>query len=453
MKETFESNLDNSQKDETANSRAYEDLKAAKEAEIQAGQAQFNIKEEELATSSMKKAQAEQDIEDTRASLGADEQFLMMLKEKCSMTDKEWQERQRARQEEMGAVSKALAVLSGDDAHDMFSKTLGFVQESNVVTSSRRDEAAKLLSLTAKRLHSPRLAVIAGRVRLDAFERVKKAIDGMLVELQKQAQDEIQHKDFCVDELNSNQLQTERKGRDGEDVKAQIADLDSTITQLTQEMNGLKSEIAEDQVQMKRAGEDRVKQNKEFQMTVSDQRETAKLLQTALGVLNDFYNKADSLVQTKKQEPAGPPPPPGFSGFKKNAGAGGVIGLLQQIIADAKAMEADAIHSEGEAQKAYEGFVKDTNDSIVTKQKDIVNRSKAKATAEGDLVQKKTDEENVQIELEQLSNYNAELHSNCDFLVKNFDLRQEARAEEVEALKQAKAILSGANFEALVQAR
>ena len=41
------------------------------------------------------------------------------------------------------------------------------------------------------------------------------------------------------------------------------------------------------------------------------------------------------------QEPAGPPPPPGFEAYKKNAAAGGVMGMIQQIINDAKAMEAE----------------------------------------------------------------------------------------------------------------
>merc|ERR1719238_812567 len=40
MKETFETNLSSSQKEEMANQKAYEDLKAAKEAEIAAGQQQ-----------------------------------------------------------------------------------------------------------------------------------------------------------------------------------------------------------------------------------------------------------------------------------------------------------------------------------------------------------------------------------------------------------------------------
>merc|ERR1740121_2335587 len=98
MKETFEANLSDAQKEEMANQKAYEDLKAAKEAEIAAGQAQIDTKTQELADTDEKLAQAKEDIEDTRNSLSADEQFLMMLKEKCQMTDKEWEERQKTRQ-------------------------------------------------------------------------------------------------------------------------------------------------------------------------------------------------------------------------------------------------------------------------------------------------------------------------------------------------------------------
>ena len=55
--------------------------------------------------------------------LSAGEEFLIMLKEKCFVTDEEWQERQKTRQMEMQACSKALAVLSSDDAHDLFKTT------------------------------------------------------------------------------------------------------------------------------------------------------------------------------------------------------------------------------------------------------------------------------------------------------------------------------------------
>ena len=46
----------------------------------------------------------------------------------------------------------------------------------------------------------------------------------------------------------------------------------------------------------------------------------------------------------------------------------------------------------------------------------------------------------------------ADLHGSCDFTMKNFDIRQAARDEEVDALKQAKAVLRGANFSFLARA-
>merc|ERR1711897_120831 len=156
---------------------------------------------------------------------------------------------------------------------------------------------------------------------------------------------------------------------------------------LTEAITKLKSEIAEMQLRMKRAGEDREKENKEFQTTVADQRETQRLLKAALSILQDFYGKKAAFLQGRRQEPAGPPPPPGFEEYKKNAASGGVMDLIQQIISDAKAMEAEAIRSEEDAQKAYEDFVKETNASIEAKSKDIVNKSEEKAKAESDLVE------------------------------------------------------------------
>jgi len=451
MKETFQTNLAASQKEEMANQKAYEDLKAAKEAEIAAGQDQVDTKTQELADADEKNSKAKEDLHDTKNSLSSDEKFLMMLKEKCSMTDSEWEERQKTRQLEMEAVSKALAVLSGDDAHDLFTKTFNFVQMESSMRSNARAQASKLLSAVSNKVQNPRLATLAVKVRLDAFTRVKKAIDDMVVALTKEKADEIKHKDFCVDEFNTNELQTEKKTRAKKDLTARIEDLTMTIKQLTEEIASLTQQVQEDQVQMKRAGEDREKQNKEFQMTVSDQRATQKLLAAALNILKGFYAKKAAAAFAQMKAAGGPPPPPGFDSYKKNAAAGGVMGMIQQIINDAKAMEAEAIRSEEDAQKAYEDFVKETNNSIETKSKDIVNKKATKAKADGDKVEANKDKASVMLELEQLSNYNSELHSSCDFVMKNFDIRQTARDEEIEALKQAKAILSGAKFEAFLQ--
>merc|ERR1711933_589650 len=151
-------------------------------------------------------------------------------------TDKEWEERQKTRQLEMEAVSKALAILSGDDAHDLFTRTFNpaLLQEESSMQSARRVQASKLLKNVADKLNSPRLATLAYKVRLDAFTRVKKAIDDMIAQLLKEKDDEIKHKDFCVDEFNSNQLLTEKKEREKQDLLAKIEDLEMTIKTLAE---------------------------------------------------------------------------------------------------------------------------------------------------------------------------------------------------------------------------
>merc|ERR1719408_824964 len=120
------------------------------------------------------------------------------------------------------------------------------------------------------------------------------------------------------------------------------------------------------------------------------------------------------------------------------------MGMLEQIIADTKTLEAEAIKAESDSQKAYEAFVKDTNKSIEEKTRDITNKSDEKAKAEQD----KTSAEEAK---EAAMNEEADLHKSCDFTLKNFDIRQSARDQEVEALRQAKAILSGAKFAEFLQ--
>merc|ERR1719399_284611 len=163
MKESFEANLAASQREETESSKAYEELKAAKNSEIKAGTTQIQKKTAEMAAADEKNAESKQDLDDTTNTLAADTDFLAKLKEHCELMDKEMEARQKARTEEISAVSKALGVLTADDAHDLFTKTFGFLQMANTVQSHRRTAAAEVLSATAKKTSNPKLSALALR--------------------------------------------------------------------------------------------------------------------------------------------------------------------------------------------------------------------------------------------------------------------------------------------------
>merc|ERR1719160_1876590 len=457
MKESFETNLAKSQKEETTNQQAYEDLKAAKTAEIKAGSDLITSKTGLMAEADEKHAQSKTDLTSTEDTLQADTVYLASVKEHCAKIDAEMEERTKTRQMEMQAVSKAMSILTSDEATDLFSDTLGLVQHrATFVQLSKSDRArlVKALQATAKTSHDPRLSILAMRARGDVFAKVRESLQEMVDKLLKEKEEEIQKKYFCIDSLNENMRTTETRTQEKETANAKMNDHINAMEMLAKKIEEDHAQIAELRVQLKKATEDREKANKDFQETVADQRATQKLLTAALGVLKGFYEKP-ALVQagagTAHKAPAGPPPPPGFKKYSKNAQSGGVMNMIQTICDDAKAMEAEALAAEETNQQAYEDFVKDTNDAVISLQKDIATKTEEKAREEQDKVSQEGTRDQKASEIEQLKKENLDLHFECDYMIKNFDIRMEARDAEVEALKQGLATFSGASFNSFLQ--
>merc|ERR1719482_419071 len=319
--------------------------------------------------------------------------------------------------------------------------------------SSTREKAEKILLKAAKKTGEAKIAKLVNRVLLDGFAKVSEDIDGMIADLKKEKAADVKMKDFCIEALHKNEVAIEMKARDIEQLSAKIATLTAEIEELTKAIAALQAEVAEMQVQLKRAGEDRELENQDFQGVVADQRATQKLLEAALAKLKGFYDKAFMQTSAVAAQPAGPPPPPGFKKYEKSSGAGGVMGMLEGIISEAKTMEADAIKAETDAQKAYETVVKDTNASIEEKSRDITNKTGEKAKAEADKTAAEEGSDAALNEQQMNKNEEADLHKSCDFTMKNFDIRQASRDQEVEALRQAKSILSGAKFTDFLQRR
>merc|ERR1719443_2871898 len=113
---------------------------------------------------------------------------------------------------------------------------------------------------------------------------------------------------------------------------------------------------------------------------------------------------------------------------------------------DLKASLAEAEHAEKTAQTEYVELMTESQDTRAQDDKSLTDKSAAKATLEGKLTAAKESKHMTLKELESIGQYIAQLHGSCDFILDNFKLRAEARSNELEALKNAKAILSGANY-------
>merc|ERR1719277_815064 len=107
---------------------------------------------------------------------------------------------------------------------------------------------------------------------------------------------------------------------------------------------------------------------------------------------------------------------------------------------------AESRKSESAAQAAYEQNVANTNAGVRALEKEITLKIEAKSGARKDKELATSDLSDTTVDLDGLSKYNGELHASCDYVLKNFNARQAARAQEVEALQQAKQILSGASL-------
>merc|ERR1719316_902599 len=345
MKETFETNLSDAQKDEKQAAEDFASLKAAKT--------------QELAETEETNAANKQNLADTKDALAADTTFLADLKQRCANADAEFEERTKARNEEQKAVAETIAFLNSDEAHDLFGKTMGFSQKAAV---NRRSRAVAALRVAAGKTGSKMLMQLAAVAQLDAFEKVKEAIDNMVTELKQQQKDEVKHRDFCVEEFAENEKQTAIAQDELSDLGSSIEDLESTISTLKSELADHEAEIKDTKTQMTRASEDRELENADFQQTVSDQRAAQNILTIALQRLQQVYGfvQVKATVRRVHQEPgaAAPPPPEGFADYKQNKNAGGVLGMISWIMDESKTMEMDAIKAENDSQAAYEDFTK-----------------------------------------------------------------------------------------------
>jgi len=443
MKETFETNLADAQKEEATAAADFSDLKAAKTTELNAAKQMVSSKTQERADAAESLAAATQDKKDTEAALAADTTFLRDLKIRCANADAEFEERTKARATELEGVADAIAILNDDASHELFANTLSFVETKS---STKRTAASSKLQLAARRTGSTELLAMAARVQNDAFDAVHKAMDDMISEMNVQQEDEVKHKDFCVAELLENGNQQAYNQDTLNDLVTDLATLQSTLEQLTKDLAAAKAEVEDTKVASTRASEDRELENKDFQQVVADQRATQQILQRALVRLQEVYG--ESLVQTKgpSTEPGAEADaaPEGFSEYKQSSSSGGVLGLLKEVIGDSKAAEMEAIKCETESHAAYEEYVKNANESIIALTNEITDKSEKKAATEARIVEASSDQTHATRAAEGLATHAATLHKACDFVTDNFTARQDARSSEIEALRQAKDILMGA---------
>jgi len=168
---------------------------------------------------------------------------------------------------------------------------------------------------------------------------------------------------------------------------------------------------------------------------------------TAAGALS-FLQTGVHRSRQMQLAPEKPQAPEEYGEFKKNTdGSNSVMGLMDLMTAEvAKGLQEER-HGEKTAQRDYDQLLADAKETRATDVESLNREKGQKADSEGDLQETQENHSITDEKLAQINGYIADLHQSCDFILTNFETRREARTNEREGLSNAKAVLSGSDYQ------
>merc|ERR1719323_38394 len=152
-----------------------------------------------------------------------------------------------------------------------------------------------------------------------------------------------------------------------------------------------------------------------------------------------------SMHSQRKDAPAAPPATWGAYATKSQENTG-VIAMIDLLIKDLQKEMTEAETQEKDSQADYEEMMKDSAAKRTADSSSLTEKGSAKADEEAALQAHTLARADAGKDLMATDKYISSLHAECDWLLQYFDARKAARAGEVDSLKKAKAVLSGADF-------
>jgi len=468
MEDEMTKSLDDAKTAEADAIKAYDALMAAKEKEVESLNAQIESKLTRKGELGVELAGGLNELEDTQTSLKEDEKFLSELGAGCATKEKEWAEVCKTRQEELVALAETIKILNDDDALELFKKTLpsaaSLLQVTESEASLRNRALSALRSASRKGVAQPQLDLIALALKgkTQGFENVIKMIDEMVVNLKKEQADDEAKKLYCEKEFDVSEDTKKELELKVSDSATAIEELEGSIATLTEEIATLEAGIKALDKSVAEATEIRKTENADFKELKQSDTAAKEILAMAKNRLNKFYNpklykpppvEEPTFVQVSAHsaDDAAPPPPPATFGpyTKKTEDSNGVIAMIDLLVADLDKELQEAEVMEKDAQAEYEEMMAESATKRADDSKAVSDKTALKASEEEALMAEQDKKAATEQELMKTLEYIHSLHGECDWLLKFFDARTEARTGEIDALGKAKAVLSGADYSLL----
>jgi len=474
MGDEMAAGLADAEKTESEAVATYEAMMSAKTKEVNTLTAQIEEEMMRLGELNVLLADDLNDLEETKDTLAEDKKYLAELEKGCATKTAEWEARCKVRAEELLALAETIKVLNADDALELFKKTLPApsaslvqVQESSLALRARA--LAVLRGSPHRGSPSLDLVMLALQGRAQGFEKVIKLIDEMMVNLKAEQAGDDEKKKYCETELDKSEDTKKELERSIEVSTTAIEDLKGAIAEWTMEIADLKAAIAALDKSVAEATKLRKEENAEYKDLMQNDKAAKEVLLWAKNRLNKFYNpklyKPESFVQAAPQlvqvaahsrsmrggsDVAPPPPPETFGAYtKKGEESAGVVAMIDLLVKDLDKEMTEATVSEKDAQEDYEQLMSDAADKRAADTKALTEKTASKAQGEEALQNEEENKKDLTTQLMGTVQVINNLHSECDWLLTYFDVRKEARTEEIESLDKAKAVLSGADYSLL----
>jgi len=490
---------------EEAALKNYEALMVAKKKEIAALSKTIELKTAQIGELGVSIVEMKNDLSDTEAALIENQKLIAALESSCKTKTQEWELRQKTRADELVALADTITVLNDDDALDLFKKTLPSTASSllqlRVSASSQKACALSLIRDLRQRVEHaqrPTLDLMAltltGKKALSqgGFDKVVKMINDMVAMMKQEQLDDEHKKSYCADQLDAGEDKKKGLERTVKDTETGIEDAKEGIATLMQEIEALGAGIKAVDKSVAEATDQRMAENAEFKELMASDTAAKELLGFAKNRLNKFYNpklyKAApkqelsaedrifannggtpppteapggiagtgiSLVQisahNQLSEDAAPAPPPAtWNAYSTKSGqSSGVIAMIDLLIKDLDKELSEAGVEEKEAQSDYQAMMSDSADKRAQDAKSLTEKESTKADMDSQIQDHGASAKAATSELMAADKYISSLHAECDWLLQYFDVRKAARADEVDSLEKAKAVLSGADYSLL----
>jgi len=452
--------------DEKDAEKTYDQRMTAKNKEVDALSKSIEDKLDRVGRLGVEIASMKDDLEDSGGSLAQDKAFMRNMASNCKTKAAEHEAGKKMRAQEIVALADTIKILNDDDALEIFKKTLPSAGASflqlQTTAKAMRAQAKHLLSRARSRLppgHGTRLDFISLALngRKIGLDKVIGLVDKLVATLRQEQLADDSKKQYCVEQFEISEAKKKELERSTSDFGTAIEETKEGLATLVDEIEALRTGIAKLDKAVAEATQQRKSENAEYKELMSNNVAAKELIVMAKKRLSKFYKPKPALVQQEDDEVApsfvqldAAPPPETMAAYTKKAGeSGGVLNMMDILAKDLEREMHEGKAEEKSSQEEYEQTMADSAEKRATDSKALGDKEGTKAELQNVLETSTAEKKSSKKELMAVSSYLQTLHAECDWLTRYYDVRKEARADELDALEKASGVLSGADVSLL----